>query len=393
MRKDVWELMFASVFEQSQQINHIFTKMISLRHQIALNCGFSNYRDFAHEAKNRFDYTPSDCIEFHNSISARAIPYFNKTLQERKKEMNLTSLKPFDLQVDPTGNAPLKPFHIESELSAKTIAVLSKLSPQIGKVLSEMQDRGLLDLSSRANKAPGGYNYPLSKSGLSFIFMNAAGLHKDVITLLHESGHAYQSFLTDKQPIYLYRNPCMEVAEVASMSMELITMEFWNEFYPQSPDLKKAKLDHLEDIIGFFPWMASVDSFQHWIYLNPNHTSQERLTEWEKVMDRFAGDVDWNNYPNYRQINWLRQSHIFTSPFYYIEYGIAQLGALQIWRNYLKNPQETLRLYTKALSIGSATSMKEIYETAGIEFGFSQKLIGEMMEFVLEQMEQIKNSP
>lgn len=391
-RSDVWEKIYEQVHKASPKINEIYSRQIQLRHQIALNAGFENFRDYAHISKNRFDYSPEDCFQFHHSIEKKVMPLFNQTLLQRKKDLKVESLRPYDLQVDNLGRPPLKPFKEEHELTDKTITILQSLSPEIGMVLKSMKERRLLDLSSRKNKAPGGYNYPLAQTGLSFIFMNAAGLHRDVITLLHESGHAYQSFLTDNEPVFLYRNPCMEVAELASMSMELITMDYWDIFYPHKEEAKKAKLDHLEDIIGFFPWMAAVDSFQHWIYLNPEHGGEDRLKEWDKVMKRFAGDVDWKGYESYRKISWMRQAHIFTSPFYYVEYGIAQLGALQVWRNYLKDPKKALENYRKALALGSRKSMKEIYDEAEIEFGFSDKLIAEMMNFVKNQMEKIEKS-
>lgn len=392
VRRQVWEKIYEQIFKSSEKINKIYTKQIELRDSIARNAGFENFRDYAHVSKNRFDYTPEDCFEFHQAIEKKIMPVYNALLKQRKNDLQADTLKPYDLQVDSLGRKPLKPFNEEKELTDKTISILKSLNPEIGNVLLDMKNKGFLDLDSRKNKAPGGYNYPLSKSGLSFIFMNSAGLQRDVITLLHESGHAYQSFLTDSEQLFLYRQPCMEVAELASMSMELITMDHWDTFYPDKEEAKRAKMDHLEDIIGFFPWMAAVDSFQHWVYTNPKHSEQDRLACWEKTLKRFGGEVDWKHYEHFRKTNWMRQGHIFTSPFYYVEYGIAQLGALQIWKSYLESPEKTLKNYKKALSLGSRKSMKEVYDEAGIVFGFSEKLIARMMKFAEEQIHRISKN-
>ncbi|OHD14014.1 MAG: hypothetical protein A2Y41_11630 [Spirochaetes bacterium GWB1_36_13] len=382
VRKEVWEKIYERFQKSSDEIGRIYTKLVLLRDKIAKNAGFENFRDYAHQAKKRFDYTPSDCFEFHSSIEKKVVPLVREFSEKRKQAMKLDSLKPYDLKTDELGRSPLCPFDNEKELVEKTLKILNSLDPEIGSVLQKMKEKGFLDLTSRKGKAPGGYNYGLPISGLAFIFMNAAGAEHDVITLLHESGHALHSYLTAGEKISAYRNPTMEAAELASMSMELITMDYWDVFYPDQEDLKRAKLGHLKDIIGILPWIAAVDAFQHEIYLNPSLSEKERLVVWENTIRRFSGGADWKGYEDYLKISWQRQTHILEVPFYYIEYGIAQLGALQIWKNYLENPQKALQNYKKALQLGYQKPMREIYESAGIRFDFSEKMISELMDFV-----------
>lgn len=392
LRKDIWEKISQSVYEKEGEINEIFSKMIELRHKMAVNAGFDNYRDFMHQAKNRFDYTPDDCYAFHEAVEKEVVPLYNEVLAERKALMKLDALKPFDLKVDPEGKKALHPFDDEQELVSKSLKALNRVSPQVSKVLKLMQENGFLDLGSRKGKAPGGYNYPLSKTGSSFIFMNAAGKQSDVQTLVHESGHALHAYLCNDIQNFIYKDPSMEVAELASMSMELLSMQYWDEFYTDKEDLKKAKLDYLSELLSVLPWIASIDAFQHQVYLNPNQSKEDRFRYWNTIMDRFDGDIDWSGYEQYRKTRWLRQNHVFTVPFYYIEYGIAQLGALQVWKNYLQDKENALNKYLNALSLGYQKPMTQIYEEAGIEFNFSASKIKEIMHFVKDQITLIKNA-
>jgi oligoendopeptidase F len=374
-RKAVWEKIYAALKEQTGEINRIYTRQIQIRTEMAKNAGFKNFRDYMHRAKGRFDYTPQDCLDFHKAVDEKVVPLYNQVLEERKRKLGLSSLKPYDLKVDEKKRKPLHPFEEEKELIEKTIHILDTLSPQIGKVLAMMNAKNYLDLTSRKNKAPGGYNYPLLQSG---------------ITLLHESGHALHAHLTNDIQNFIYKNPPMEVAELASMSMELLTIHHWDAFYPEKEERERAQLDHLKDIISALPWIAAVDAFQHWIYLNPEHTQKERMEEWGKIMDRFGGKVDWEGYEDFRKIGWQRQSHILEVPFYYIEYGIAQLGALQVWRNHLENPEKGLNSYLHALSLGHRKSMKETYREADIEFAMKPDSIEKIMIFLMDQIELIQ---
>jgi len=364
-------------------LNKLFNQLIEKRHQVAQNANFANFRDYSFASLGRFDYTPQDCFEFHEAVAETVVPILNELAQKRKEALGLDALRPWDKAVDPQGRKPLKPFETGQELLDKTIRVFNKLDPFLGNCLIEMVKLNRFDLDSRKGKNPGGYNYPLEESGFPFIFMNAAGQVRDMVTLLHEGGHAVHSILDKDLPINAFRNVPSEVAELASMSMELITMEHWNEYFSNPEEEKRAKIKHLEDILETLPWVATIDAFQHWIYENPNHSTQEREAAWLKIYGKFSDTVtDWSGLALNRANVWQKQLHLFEVPFYYIEYAIAQLGALAVWRNYCQHPEKALNQYLDALALGYTVPMKDIYATAGIEFNFSKKYISELMEFL-----------
>ena len=374
------------------QLNELFSQLIIKRDEVAKNAGFENFRDYSFASLGRFDYSASDCFEFHEAVAETVVPLLNQLASKRKTSMDLVELRPWDKSVDPLGRKPLKPFETGEEMLSKTITVFDKLDPFLANCLKEMIVLNRFDLDSRKGKNPGGYNYPLEESGFPFIFMNAAGQVRDMVTLLHEGGHAVHSILTKDLPINSFRNFPSEVAELASMSMELITMDYWDEYFSDPEEAKRAKIKHLEDILETLPWVATIDAFQHWIYENPGHSLADRETKWMEIISKFSDNVtDWEGLEDIKVNIWQKQLHLFEVPFYYIEYAIAQLGALAVWRNYCINPEKALNQYLDALALGYTVPMKEIYSTAGIEFNFSKKYISELMEFLKGKISELSN--
>ncbi|MCX6310994.1 MAG: M3 family oligoendopeptidase [Bacteroidetes bacterium] len=383
----VWERRLAD----REVFDKLFDQLCVLRQEVATNSGYDNFRDYSFASLGRFDYTKEDCFRFHAAVEAEVVPFITEIETARKKNLWLSELRPYDLEVDLTGKPALKPFQNGEDFLDKTILCLSRVRPAYAEYISTMRAMGHFDLDSRKGKAPGGYNYSLSETGVPFIFMNSVGSQRDVITMVHEAGHAIHSFLENPLPLTSLKNPPSEVCELASMSMELISMEYWNVFYSNEEDLKRARREQLEKVLGTLPWVATVDEFQHWIYENKNHTAEERSNAWSRIMSKFESPViDWKGFEVVQKYNWQKQLHIFEVPFYYIEYGMAQLGAIAVWRNYLLNPEKALDQYEAALKLGYTQPIGKIYEAAGIKFDFSQKYVHELVRFVKEQLELIK---
>lgn len=381
-REEVYRKINARRLRDKDELDELFTKLIKLRHRVAVNAGFSNFRDYMFKALGRFDYTPQDCLDFHEAIQHEVVPLLNQFALERKKSLGVDALRPWDKAVDPEGREALKPFSNGQELADKTIEVFSRLDKYLGQCLSIMRAMGHLDLESRIGKAPGGYNYPLAEVGVPFIFMNATSTLRDMVTIMHEGGHAIHNFLTRDLLLNDFKSTPSEVAELASMSMELISMDHWGVFFENEADLKRAKHEHLEDIIETLPWVATIDKFQHWIYENPDHTTEERRAEWNKIFARFSDSVtDWSGLEEARDYLWQKQLHLYEVPFYYIEYGMAQLGAIAVWRNFRENPAKGLADYQNALRLGNLRTIPEIYKAANIRFDFSRKYISKLMKF------------
>lgn len=391
-REEVWRLSAERRLKEKDGFEEIFDQMLKIRVQMAKNAGFGNYRDYAFRRKERFDYGPADCEAFHESAEKAIKPLVDKIQEKRRKKMGLPALRPWDLSVDPEGLAPLKPFEKVEDLVAKCRAILSKVDPEFGKNFATMDQLGLLDLESRKGKAPGGYQSDLSEVRIPFIFANAVGLDHDVRTLLHESGHAMHSFLSRNIAFSAYRHAPMEFCEVASMSMELMADPYLGEFYPDPKQAARSILRHLEDVIALLPWIATVDAFQHWIYTHPGHSRKERADYWLDLRRRLGGSEDWSGLEEIQACLWHRQLHIFEYPFYYIEYAIAQLGALQVWKNFRKDKTEGVRLYKQGLSVGGTQTLPEIFKSAGIRFDFSLKMIGPLMEEVEKELERLETA-
>lgn len=297
------------------------------------------------------------------------------------------------MEVDPTGKPALKPFSSGTELIEKTAECFSRLDTYIGRCIEVMHQNNLFDVESRKGKAPGGYNYPLAESGAAFIFMNAANTFRDLTTMVHEGGHALHTFLSAHLELNDFKHLTSEIAELASMSMELISMDYWDVFFPQEEELIRAKKEQLEDILKTLPWVAVIDQFQHWIYTNPEHTVEQRAEAWNQLFDQFGHNFcDWADLEEAKSYLWQKQLHIFEVPFYYIEYGMAQLGAIAIWKNYKENSERGLGQYMEALKLGYTKTIPEIYQTAGIEFNFSQSYVKELITFVKEEFDKLEIS-
>lgn len=393
LREKVYFLMTTQRLGIKKELNELFNELIQRRHQVAQQSGFENFRDYSFASLGRFDYSPADCFEFHEAVATTLSPILNDLAAKRKAALGLSQLRPWDKSVDPQGRKPLKPFETGQELLDKTIQVFTNLDPFLGDCLKEMVKLDRFDLDSRKGKNPGGYNYPLEETGFPFIFMNAAGQVRDMVTLLHEGGHAVHSILTKDLPLNTFRNFPSEVAELASMSMELITMDEWDLYFEQPEDAKRAKIKHLEDILETLPWVATIDAFQHWIYENPTHSLAEREAKWLEILNRFSDNItDWEGLEEIKGHIWQKQLHLFEVPFYYIEYAIAQLGALAVWRNYCENPTQALHQYLDALSLGYTVPIREIYAAAGIEFNFSQGYIAELMDFLMQKIKKLETN-
>jgi len=374
LRQEVWELVARRRLQERDPFEEQFDQLVKLRGQIAANAGFKNYRDYAFRAKGRFDYTPEDCVQFHEAVASEVMPVVRELQAQRRQQLGLEKLRPWDLAVDPLNRPALKPFEKVEDMVARSQRIFDQLDGELAGGFQQMQDLKLLDLANRKGKAPGGYQSTLNEARLPFIFMNAVGQQRDVETILHEAGHAFHALATRDEDLLAYRSAPIEFCEVASMSMELLGNEFIEEFYSPA-DGNRARRTHLEGIIGVLAWIATVDAFQHWIYTHPRHSRAERAAAWNALMDRFAGDVDWSGYEEARAHLWHRQLHIFLYPFYYIEYGIAQLGALQVWANSKRDQAKALRDYKTALALGGSKPLPELFATAGCKFQFDAATI------------------
>jgi oligoendopeptidase F len=387
LREETYRKVQERRWQDKEELNKLFNQLLEKRNTEALNAGFTNYRDYRFKELGRFDYTKADCFAFHDAVKQHVLPLVNLIYQKKKAKLGLDTLRPWDLEVEPEGSPSLQPFKTSEELINKSIECFSKLRPFFGECLTKMNALKHLDLESRMGKAPGGYNCPLAESGAPFIFMNAAGQMQDLITMVHEGGHAVHSFLAHPLKLNGFKEYPMEIAEVASMAMELFSMEHWDVFFTDEAQLKKAREYQLERVITIFPWIATVDKFQHWIYENPTHTVEERTAKWNEILKEFSDDViNYSGLENYRSNLWQKQLHLFEVPFYYIEYGIAQLGAIGMWRQFKNNSELALDNYCNALSLGGTKTLPQLFETAGLKFDFSSEQIKLLMEFVKEEM-------
>jgi oligoendopeptidase F len=376
--------------KHTAELDELFDKLIALRHKVAVNAGFDNFTDYMFAALGRFDYTPADCFAFHDAIQTEVLPLVKAFNEKRKAELGF-DLKPWDMEVDTQNREALEPFTTGEDLLAKTVKCFKKVDDYFAWCITTMDNMDRLDLESRKGKAPGGYNYPMAETSVPFIFMNAASSTRDVETMVHEGGHAVHSFLSKDLELAAFKNCPSEVAELASMSMELISYEGQDEFYTTNEDFNRAKEEHLEGIIKILPWIATIDKFQHWIYSNPTHTAAERRDYWVQLSKEFGtGMVDWTGFEHIQAYTWQKQLHLYEVPFYYIEYGMAQLGALAVWKNYIADKPTALAQYKAALSLGYTKTIGEIYKTAGIEFNFTAPYIKQLMAFVKDELSKCK---
>ena len=389
-REAAWKTVVERRMQDADKLDDIFDQLLVLRNEIAHAAGFSDFRAYTFANYERFDYTPEDCLRFHEAVEHNVVPLVRELQRERKAKLGVDTLRPWDLAVDPDHNPPLHPFEASTELLEKSHQIFSALDSRLGDYYHVLRLQELVDLDNRKGKAPGGYQSTLSEARVPFIFMNAVGVHRDVETMLHEAGHAFHALASREQPIHAYRSAPIEFCEVASMGMELLAAPFLRMFYSDT-DAKRAQRDHLEGIIKFFPWMATVDAFQHWIYTHPGHTRDERKACWLSLMDRFGGIEDWSGFEQARASMWHRQLHIFEIPFYYVEYGIAQLGALQLWQAARRDLPATLDNYLKGLSLGGSRPLPELFQTSGLAFDFTDKTIAPLIRNVKDALLELAN--
>jgi len=381
---------------QHDALADIFDHQYALRQQMARNAGFANYRDYMHQAKDRFDYTPADCEAFHAAVEQTVVPAVARLHARRKERMGLATLRPWDTAVDPEGRPPLKPFDEVNTLITQAETIFRRLDPTLGGYFTQMADEHLLDLDSRKGKAPGGYCIDYPYRGRPFIFMNAVGVNGDVETLLHEAGHAFHVFEAHHLPLYWQRQTGSEMAEVASMSMELLTAPFLasdDGGYYSAADARRARIEHLEGILHGIPHIACVDAFQHWLYTSGDgHDRTARDAAWLALRARFERGVDWSGLEAERIARWYRQLHIFLYPFYYIEYGIAQVGALQVWGNSLRDHGGALAAYRRALGLGGTAPLPQLFAAAGARLAFDGETMGELVALIETQIAALESN-
>ncbi len=390
LREEVYRKIQARRLQDKDAMNELYSNLIGKRDQVAKNAGFANYRDYKFVELGRFDYSKEDCYQFHEAVKLHVLPLIEKIYARKKAKLQLDKLYPWDTEAEPTGVQPLKPFTDGKDLYEKSVQCFETMNPFFANCLRKIDQLNHFDLESRKGKAPGGYNCPLTESGAPFIFMNAAGQMSDVTTMVHEGGHAIHSFLSHNLELSAFKEYPMEIAEVASMAMELFSMNHWEAFFDNAEDLKRAKEHQLERTITIFPWIAIIDKFQHWVYEHPQHSVEERTSTWMAILQEFSTkSIDYTGLESFREIAWQRQLHLFEVPFYYIEYGIAQLGAIGLWMQYQANPQQALENYIQALSLGGTKTLPDLYAAAGLKFDLSPNHIKTLMEFTAAEMDKI----
>jgi oligoendopeptidase F len=391
LREEVYRKIADRRLQDKETLDELFTSMLQKRHHIAVNAGFDNYRDYRFRELGRFDYTKEDCFKFHEAVKLHVMPLVDQIYRTKKNQLGLDTLRPWDIDAEPAGTQPLRPFRTGEELVEKTIDCFTRLRPFFADCLRKMKELGHLDLESRKGKAPGGYNCPLAESGAPFIFMNAAGQLDDVTTMVHEGGHAIHSFLAHPLELNGFKEYPTEIAEVASMSMELFSMDHWDVFFDSPEELRRARTQQLERVITIFPWIATIDKFQHWVYEHPQHTIEERRAKWSEILNEFTSkELDVTGLEEYRAYGWQRQLHLFEVPFYYIEYGIAQLGAIGLWQQYKENPAKALDNYERALSLGGTRTLPQLFAAAGLVFDLSPDHIRGLMQFVNQELNHLE---
>ena len=395
VREKIWQLGAERQLMDRKAINELWQKFMETRLKIADNADLPDYRAYRWSVMKRFDYTPENCKQFHQAIEEVVVPAARRIYEKRRKKLGLDRYRPWDLLADPFQEPPLRPFKSIDELKSKTAAVFSKVNPKLGAYFNIMIQEDLLDLDNRKNKAPGGYCTDFKAARKPFIFTNAVGIHDNVQTLLHEGGHCFHAFESSKLPYIQQLDYSMEIAEVASMSMELLAAPYLTTseggFYTES-EAARARIEHLEGSLLFWPYMAVVDAFQHWIYENPELGSDPNRCdeEWGKLWDRFMIGVDWSDFEDAKVTGWHRKGHIHQQPFYYVDYGLAQLGAAQVWRNSLQDQEKAIADYLYALSLGGTRPLPELFKAAGAKLAFDSTTLGEavaLMETTIEELE------
>ncbi len=386
VREAAWRCVAKRRLDDKERMEELFDKMLKLRCKEAANCGINNYQDYIFQQRHRFDYSPADCELFHEAVEKVVVPLLGRILEQRRQKMGVKSLRPWDTEADPQGREPLRPFDNVEEFIGGVHEIFKKVDPELGEQFGNMASLNLLDLESRQGKAPGGFQCSLPEARLPFILMNAVGTNGDLRTLLHEGGHALHTMACRDDDLVAYRHAPLEFCEVASMGMELLARNYVEQFYNKS-EANRSRREHLEGIITLLPWIATIDAFQKWIYDNPAHSREQRREAWLNVRERFGGNLlDWNGLEQEHGYMWHRQLHIFLHPLYYIEYGIAQLGALQLWAQARRDYAGAVRNYRKALALGGSKSLRELFNTAGLRFDFSQNNVKPLIDDITEEL-------
>ena len=384
VREEVWRLASDRFLQDAEALDEVYDQMVALRARIARNADCRDFREYAFKGYERFDYGPEDCLAFHDAIEQVVVPAAGKLAEEREGKLGLDTLRPWDMAVDPENRPPLRPFETDRQLSDGCHRIFHKVNPELATVFDTLRQRDSLDLGSRKGKAPGGYQATYDERRLPFIFMNAVGTENDVRTLLHEGGHAFHTWACRNEPLLPYRHYPTEFAEVASMGMECLALAHVTEFYGEESN--RARKRFFSEMINFFPWMARVDAFQHYVYTHVGHDADRRKQEWLKLTRRFSPHVDWSGLEQYDRHSWHRKLHFFEVPFYYVEYGIAQLGALQVWLNARKDYEHAVALYRNGLALGGSRPLPELFEAAGLKFDFSEKTLRPLIDAVMEEI-------
>ncbi|CAN5829889.1 M3 family oligoendopeptidase [soil metagenome] len=394
IRERAFRLQFAPYIEQREGLADIFDRQLEKRQRVAHNAGFENYLEYTFQSKHRYDYTPEDCRSWHDAVAQTFVPAVGRRMERRKHQMSLDSLRPWDTGHDPEGREPLTPYDTVTQLNSTAQTIFGRVDPVFGDQFQTMIDEELLDLESRQGKRPGGFCTSFPDSKRPFIFMNASGVARDVRTLLHEAGHAFHGFAAFELPFVFQRHPGSEMAEVASMSMELLaapSLHVSTGGYYNEDDYRRARVDHLEGILDIFPWVATVDAFQHWLYTNPDAADRDaRDAYFRELCTRFDPHTDWSGLDAERSARWHKQLHLFLYPFYYIEYGIAQLGALQVWRNSLEDQAGAVKAYRDALALGGSRPLPELFDAAGARMIFDADGMGELVGLVESEIESLE---
>lgn len=383
LRERAWRVAARARQERWAQQESLYDRLVTLRTEMARNAGFTTYTPFRFLELGRYDYDQTTCRQLHDAIAECVVPAVRALDRDRARLLGLGSLRPWDLEVDPDGRPPLRPFTSEAELVGLCRRLLAAVDPEFASWLDELQRRGLLDLLSRPGKAPGGYQYQFEDERVPFVFANGVGLHADVQTLLHECGHAVHSLLCRDLDLLALRDYPIEIAETASMSMELMGLEHLGRVYG-AEDAARVRRRHLQKVLRTLTWIAAIDAFQHWVYATPAHDHELRRTAWLDIWRRFGDSTDWNGIEPFRAMSWIRQDHLFSHPFYYIEYGIAQLGALQVWRQYRNDPKRAVANYRRALQLGGSRPLPELFAAMEVRFDLSAKMLQELVDDVVQ---------
>jgi oligoendopeptidase F len=382
VREETWRLTADRFMQGAAALDELYVKMVGLRDKVAHNAGCRDYREYAFRALERFDYTPADCLAFHEAIEKVCVPAVQQLATERKRKLGLQALRPWDMAVDPDNRPPLRPFRTDEELAAGCSTIFRQVAPDLGKVFDALRAREVLDLGSRKGKAPGGYQATFAERRLPFIFMNAVGTETDVRTLLHEGGHAFHTWACRHEPLLPYRSAPIEFAEVASMGMECLALPYTRHFF--GDETGRATRRFFEKIVVFFPYMASIDAFQHFVYTHADAGIDAWKDYWQTLTRRFASEVDMTGLEPHDRQSWQKKLHVYEVPFYYVEYGIAQLGALQVWRNSLADYVQAVAQYRCGLALGGARPLPELFAAAGCKFDFSEGTLRPLVDAVMQ---------